>query len=167
MRQSPDERGQTLVEFALVIPIVLLLMLGLFDLGRIVFINNTLSDGARHGARNATIDPRAVDYCTDIDTSVRTAIGGQGLSDYTVSLVTIDGDGDELDTYLVCEDGADSPNKVAMAADSQVSPGSRVTIELGADVDLALGFIAQAAGQRTFSLHAQSTMQVTFAPRDL
>ena len=39
-RQAADERGQTLVEFGLILPIVLLFMLGLFDLGRIVFINN-------------------------------------------------------------------------------------------------------------------------------
>ena len=43
--------GQTLVEFALVIPILLLLMLGFFDLGRAVFFTASLSNAVREGAR--------------------------------------------------------------------------------------------------------------------
>ncbi|MCA1481071.1 TadE/TadG family type IV pilus assembly protein, partial [Bradyrhizobium sp. NBAIM08] len=35
--------GQSLVEFALVLPIFLLLLLGLFDAGRMVYMNSTLS----------------------------------------------------------------------------------------------------------------------------
>ena len=49
-------RGQALVEFALVLPIVLLLMMGVFDFGRAVFAYNSLSNAAREGARVAIVD---------------------------------------------------------------------------------------------------------------
>lgn len=165
MSPPPDARGQALVEFALVIPIVLLLMLGLFDLGRVVFINNSLSDGARHGARHASVDPRSATYCADVDDAVRSAIRGQELTVYTVSLATVDAAGSVVDEYLICEDGVNGPDRAAMVADTQVTPGDRVTVDLGADVDLAVGFIAQATGRSTFGLNAQSTMDVTFVPK--
>ncbi len=44
-------RGQGAVEFALVLPIVLLLTLGAFDFGRAIFYNNMLSGAAREGTR--------------------------------------------------------------------------------------------------------------------
>jgi len=164
MRPSRSEEGQTLVEFALVIPIVMLLMLGLFDLGRIVFINNSLSDGARHGARHAATNPRSADYCADIDTAVRSATRGQTFSSYTVTYTVIASDGTETASYAICEDGVDGPGKPAMEANIAAAPGDRVQVELEADVDLAFGMITRAVGQETFTLRAESTMQVTFAP---
>jgi hypothetical protein len=49
-------RGQALVEFALVIPLFLLLLVALFDLGRAVFTFNTLTNAAREGARMAIVN---------------------------------------------------------------------------------------------------------------
>lgn len=49
-------RGQALLEFALAIPVFLLLMVGLFDLGRAVFSYNTLTNAAREGARTAIVN---------------------------------------------------------------------------------------------------------------
>jgi Flp pilus assembly protein TadG len=49
-------RGQALVEFALVIPIFLLLLVALFDVGRAVFSYNTLTNAAREGARTAIVN---------------------------------------------------------------------------------------------------------------
>jgi Flp pilus assembly protein TadG len=161
----PDrERGQSLVEFALVIPIVILIMAGIFDLGRVVFINNSLSDGARDGARHAATGLRDVDYCTRVDDAVRSATRGQALTPYTVTITTVDGDGDPLTSYVVCQNGINGPQRGAMIADDQVGPGDRVTVDLGADVNLSLDLIAEATGRSTFNLQADSTMQVTFAP---
>lgn len=52
----PRGRGQALVEFSLVIPIFLVLMVGVFDLGRAVFAYNTLTNAAREGARLAIVN---------------------------------------------------------------------------------------------------------------
>jgi len=45
------ERGQELVEFALILPLLLLLIVGIFEFGYIVFAYNTLSNAVREGAR--------------------------------------------------------------------------------------------------------------------
>ncbi len=44
-------RGQGLLEFALILPLLMLFVFGLFDLGYSVFLNNTISNAAREGAR--------------------------------------------------------------------------------------------------------------------
>lgn len=55
-RWTPSSSGQALVEFALVIPLVLLLLMGLFDFGRAIYAYNTISNAARDGARKAIVD---------------------------------------------------------------------------------------------------------------
>ena len=50
-----DERAQALVEFALVMPIFLLLVTGIFDVGRAVWQENTLAYAAREGTRYAIV----------------------------------------------------------------------------------------------------------------
>jgi Flp pilus assembly protein TadG len=49
-------RGQSLVEFAIVLPVIAVLVLGLFDLGRAVFSYNTLAQAARQANRAAIVD---------------------------------------------------------------------------------------------------------------
>lgn len=48
-------RGVATVEFALVLSIVLLLLLGLVELGRVLFTWNSAVDATRRGARTAAI----------------------------------------------------------------------------------------------------------------
>jgi Flp pilus assembly protein TadG len=55
-RHRRRARGQALVEFALVVPLLILIFMGLFDAGRAVFAWNTLSNAAREGARVAIVD---------------------------------------------------------------------------------------------------------------
>jgi Flp pilus assembly protein TadG len=56
LHRRRHERGQGLIEFALVIPIFLLVLVALFDLGRAVFAYNTLTNAAREGARMAIVN---------------------------------------------------------------------------------------------------------------
>jgi len=49
-------KGQALVEFALVIPIFLLVVLGLFDLGRAAFFHTTMSNASREAVRLAIVN---------------------------------------------------------------------------------------------------------------
>ena len=55
-RRSHGRRGQALVEFALVLPIFILLLVAIFDLGRAAFAYNTLTNAAREGARMAIVN---------------------------------------------------------------------------------------------------------------
>lgn len=50
------DRGQSLVEFALLVPILILLIFGLFDFGRAIYAYNAVSNAAREGARIAIVD---------------------------------------------------------------------------------------------------------------
>lgn len=59
VRSSHQLAGQALVEFALVVPVFLLLALGLIDVGRLVYINNAIAEGAREGARWGSVGGRS------------------------------------------------------------------------------------------------------------
>jgi Flp pilus assembly protein TadG len=50
-----DDRGQSLVEFAILLPLMLLIITGLFDVARAVWQENTLSYAAREGTRFAIV----------------------------------------------------------------------------------------------------------------
>jgi len=54
-RLARDERGGAMVEFALVAPILFLVMLGIFEFGRAWHVYHTITDAAREGARKAVI----------------------------------------------------------------------------------------------------------------
>jgi Flp pilus assembly protein TadG len=47
--------GQELVEFALTAPILLMLIFGIFDLGRVIINLDALTNGVREGARYASV----------------------------------------------------------------------------------------------------------------
>jgi len=53
---NPSDRGQAVVEFALVVPVLFLAVFGLFDVGRLVYTNSALSQAAREGARLASTE---------------------------------------------------------------------------------------------------------------
>jgi Flp pilus assembly protein TadG len=55
-RTRKARRGQAIVEFALVIPIFLLIFFGIIDAGRLIFTYNTVANAARNGARVAIVN---------------------------------------------------------------------------------------------------------------
>ena len=57
-RIAKRTHGQGLVEFALVLPVFLLILLGLFDGARYVYMGSVVSQAAREGARLATVEAR-------------------------------------------------------------------------------------------------------------
>jgi Flp pilus assembly protein TadG len=86
-----DDRGQSLVEFALLLPLMILIITGLFDVARAVWESNTLAYAAREGTRYAIVHGTAgspaanttrmspcIDQviCTEIPNVVRTAAIG-------------------------------------------------------------------------------------------
>ena len=48
-------RGQALVEFAIVAPVFFLLLFGVIDLGRYVYVTNAFGQAAREGARYGAV----------------------------------------------------------------------------------------------------------------
>lgn len=51
------EKGQVLIELALVLPILLLVVMGIVDFDRAMYTKNTLNNAARSGARTAAVTP--------------------------------------------------------------------------------------------------------------
>lgn len=51
--------GQSLVEVAFVLPVLLIMLLGLFDFGRAIYAYNAVSNAAREAARTAIVNQNA------------------------------------------------------------------------------------------------------------
>jgi Flp pilus assembly protein TadG len=49
-------KGQSMVEFALILPVMVLIIAGIFDLGRAFFAAITITNAAREGARYGTLN---------------------------------------------------------------------------------------------------------------
>ncbi len=52
-----NTRGNALIEFALVLPILLLVLFGITELGRMIMTTNMLNTASREGARLAAVSP--------------------------------------------------------------------------------------------------------------
>jgi Flp pilus assembly protein TadG len=57
MKHNHRFLGQNMIEFALVIPLLLLLIFGLFDLGRALFYYSSLANAVREGTRAGVVMP--------------------------------------------------------------------------------------------------------------
>jgi Flp pilus assembly protein TadG len=81
------ERGQSIVELALVLPILLIILLGVLDLGRVYYVMVALEDMAAEGATFAMIHPDPADLQ---DVQERAAAGSAGLVEVEASTVRVD-----------------------------------------------------------------------------
>ncbi len=77
IRLAREGRAQSLVELAFILPILLLIVTGLFDLARAVFAENTLAYAAREGTRYAIVHGSASS----------TPVGPTNTSDPTIASV--------------------------------------------------------------------------------
>jgi Flp pilus assembly protein TadG len=73
---SRSQRSQALIEFALVSPVLLLLLFGIVDIGRAVFYFDTLNHAAREGARTAVRSSGQLPNNADILATVTTQLIG-------------------------------------------------------------------------------------------
>lgn len=55
MKKNFGYQGQELLEYALLLPIFLLLVMGIFDLGRVVYYYSAMNNAVREGARYGSI----------------------------------------------------------------------------------------------------------------
>jgi Flp pilus assembly protein TadG len=87
-----SERGQTAVEFALVIPVMLLFLLGIFQIGITYFNNESIATAARDGARAGAIHTGATStqIIADATAAVQNSVVGLSQSNLTITVVGID-----------------------------------------------------------------------------
>ncbi|MBM4407452.1 MAG: pilus assembly protein [Chloroflexi bacterium] len=97
-RPEPTGRGQALVEFALIVPVFLMLLFALVDFGRVVFAQQAITQGAREGARAALVTaldpaittsacPGTSTYCK-IRTAAKAQAAGVALTDANITGAT-------------------------------------------------------------------------------
>ncbi|HEX2193415.1 MAG TPA: TadE family protein [Candidatus Limnocylindria bacterium] len=53
--RRPGHRGQSLVEFAIILPVFLLIVVGILDFGRVVWATSAVTNAAREAARYAIV----------------------------------------------------------------------------------------------------------------
>jgi len=78
LRRRDRGSGQALVEFSLVFMLLMLLVFGLIDLGRVVYANNSLAEAAREGARWGSVQARSAGSLAGIETYTVGQVSGIG-----------------------------------------------------------------------------------------
>ncbi|MBM2826042.1 MAG: TadE family protein [Dehalococcoidia bacterium] len=95
-RHSESQRGQSAVEFALVIPIALMVSMGIFDFARMYFTVITISNAAREGARAGSIrqceDPAGV-VANSIQYKITQAATGVTIDPADITVAYLENDG--------------------------------------------------------------------------
>jgi Flp pilus assembly protein TadG len=80
--RQPSERGAAAVEFALIFPILVVLVLGIVEFGRAYNVQTTLSGAARQGARVMALQNNS----TAAKTAVKAAATGLTITDTQISI---------------------------------------------------------------------------------
>ena len=75
------QRSQALIEFALISPVLLLLIFGVIDIGRAVFYYDTLSHAAREGARTGVQASNTLPTNADVLATVTQQLVGAPVSE--------------------------------------------------------------------------------------
>lgn len=142
MKTKRASSGQTLVEFALVFPLILLIVVVFIDLGRIVYYHSALSNAVREGARYAIVHQFTTN--TQRQSEVK-----QVVMNYGVALPTF------TDFYVSCDKTGTNH-----FPDSPCT--SDVTIHAYIQVDPMVPFMAQIIGSgNKFKISAESKMLMT------
>ena len=90
-RKCKRERGAAAVEFALILPLFLLLVLGTIDFGYYFFVSEVVTNAAREGARaGSVLDPTSptTDVITEAETRAQGYLSAAGLASAAVAVST-------------------------------------------------------------------------------
>jgi len=80
---SRHRRGAAMVEFAVVVPVFLLLVFGMIEYGRMVMVQQILTNAAREGARVGVLDGSTQ---TKVNTAVSNYLTAAGISNSTTTV---------------------------------------------------------------------------------
>ncbi len=100
-RAGGRRRGQSLVEFALVFPIFMLMLVAIFDFGLGLYSQMTVINAAREGARVGIVDPTNTNAIQDQVLAMATALDSNNLTS-TVACRHPDSNG--VETVIGCVD---------------------------------------------------------------
>jgi Flp pilus assembly protein TadG len=87
--QSRRRRGAAVVETALALGVALMFVLGLFDFGRVIMMQQLVENAAREGARQAIVGTSSM-TTAQIQAVVTNYLGGQSLSNLNITVYEAD-----------------------------------------------------------------------------
>lgn len=92
-RLARDRRGAAVVEFAIIFPVLAMLIFGVIDFGRAFFLRNNLVAAAREGARSGAVmtfpcDGTAADAMRTRVRAYVTTFGGDAPTDAQITVST-------------------------------------------------------------------------------
>ncbi|HEY8686844.1 MAG TPA: TadE/TadG family type IV pilus assembly protein [Chloroflexota bacterium] len=142
------DSGQSLIEFALALPLLLFLILGLFDFGRGIFYWLDATHVANEGARLAAVAGPSQTSCSGLATYIQQRTSGQLQS----------GNGSAS--------GVQSPSTVSISFPSNTGPGGAPQIGDPVTVTVNATFKYVPAGYipGTMPIHAAATMRLEQVP---
>ncbi len=117
--KDQKSRGQSLVELALMMPVLMFILAGMLDLGRVYYAYVTITNAAREGASYGASNP--------------TQVGSDCTTTGTIKFVT-------------CQEAAGSnfqiqPSNVTVTESPDASSGSTVTVTVSVPFQLITGEI--------------------------
>jgi Flp pilus assembly protein TadG len=89
-RASRDRRGQALAEFALVLPLVLLFMAGIIEMGRAWNIKQAVTDAAREGARYTVVKDDAISSLAQVQAKIEERLALASIETSTIEFSSAD-----------------------------------------------------------------------------
>lgn len=100
--KTQKRKAQSLVEFAILLPIFVLVVLGIFDLGRIVYTFSALHNAAREGARYGVVN-----HCDEAGIEATAKKYAVGLGDTVVV------------TSSIIYDESNAPSRISVITEYQ------------------------------------------------
>jgi Flp pilus assembly pilin Flp len=163
-----NDRGQTLVEFALILPVLVILLVGIFDLGHVVWTNDGLSNAAREAARYAIVHGGSDSTPCPVGPAPGTLIVPPASSDCPYPSPSIQSIKDKAEQWLqgvggshnvyVCYGDVVSCTSDTNAVGATNVRGTRVTVTVTTDMGLSAPALL---GIGPFHLSASTTMLVS------
>jgi len=137
-------KAQAMVEFALVLPILLLVLYGVFEVGRLIFIYSAVTNASRNASRYAsaygfedTGTYHKFAYCDGIENIATQSAYGVNPADLTITISYDSGPG--TTSLGNCDfSGGDDPDIVAAQKDTD---GMRVTVTVLADFQAVVSIV--------------------------
>jgi hypothetical protein len=158
MRVLRGDRGATLVEAAIALPLLLLLIFGVVDFGRFMAANSAVNTATREAARFASAvgdTANGIPHYVDCD-EIRAAGTGFDLAiDLEPSHFAVEYDGGPGTALLgfTCPAGGPSPDP------SNLSDGDRVIVTVTRDFEFVTPFIDPFFGSVTLESVDRRTLQ--------
>jgi Flp pilus assembly protein TadG len=75
-----EERGSSLIEFALVCFLLVMVLLGVFEISRMVLVYNDVTNAAAEGVRYAAVHGRSQTSASQVQTVVRSYLGSAPMT---------------------------------------------------------------------------------------